>query len=312
MVNEFGTPGKQTAPSTKELNAAILYGDLGFHLEPWASLNPGCRDLVQSLLARDPQCRPSAREALLHPWLVDIRAASEQARYAFSDSLVGVDIDSVCSMGRSLVQILQSFGTSSQLRRVALTLLAQVVEEEQPTIISIYRVSPGSFITQDGRISRRALIEYLSSNECFSLSSDEAEQLLEVFLPAAAGQDSINPHEWLAALVDWTELQKRPEWTRWVKSVFNIMDKERTGTIDLGDLDSVICGPNNADRHDEICSFPDVIPSVLREIGHYEDPSTALIGFEEFYKLITEESVEPGLFDDRSVLLGEVNTRVDT
>ena len=295
---DFRIRGGKDAPSNKELNAAILSGNLGFHLAPWDSLSPECRDLVQRLLMRDPACRPSAREALAHPWLAGVRPASSQTSF---ESHGGAVLSREDSLGQSLVQRLQSFGTSSQLRRVALTILAEVVMGgEQPahvySNIPVSLVSDGSVNANPPTVSRSKVMEYLSK-ESFDLSSDEAGQLLEIFRHNPEARDAINPYEWLAALEVWTLLQERPEWSSWIKKVFDVMDKGGTGSIGLGDLEAAICG--NAQQDDELCPFPDAIPSVLREVGHFEDPNKALIGFEEFQAVVSGQAVEPDLFDNR-------------
>ena len=44
----------------------MLYSDLDFERAPWDSVSPECKDLVQSLLQRDPAKRPTAAQALQH------------------------------------------------------------------------------------------------------------------------------------------------------------------------------------------------------------------------------------------------------
>jgi len=44
----------------------VLYADLDFTRPPWDTVSPACKDLVQSLLQRDPSHRPTAVEALKH------------------------------------------------------------------------------------------------------------------------------------------------------------------------------------------------------------------------------------------------------
>jgi hypothetical protein len=44
----------------------VLYADLDFTRAPWDTVSPACKDLVQSLLQRDPALRPTAVEALKH------------------------------------------------------------------------------------------------------------------------------------------------------------------------------------------------------------------------------------------------------
>lgn len=55
--------------NNKDVFRAVLYSDLDFTSPPWDRLSGEAKDLVQSLLQRDGEARPSAEEALRHPWL---------------------------------------------------------------------------------------------------------------------------------------------------------------------------------------------------------------------------------------------------
>ena len=50
----------------QEVFRAVLYAELDFDSLPWDSISPQCKDLVQSLLQRDPASRPTAAQALKH------------------------------------------------------------------------------------------------------------------------------------------------------------------------------------------------------------------------------------------------------
>ena len=88
------------------------------HWSPAASASSPCpaadaRDFVQRLLHRDEWRRPSAAEALQHPWLQD------EAQQAGGDA----------PLGASIVQRLQRFGTYSRLKRAALRTVASHVPQ---------------------------------------------------------------------------------------------------------------------------------------------------------------------------------------
>lgn len=48
---------------------SILGDNLDFKRSCWEGISPEARDFVAQLLAKDPVARPSAKQALQHPWL---------------------------------------------------------------------------------------------------------------------------------------------------------------------------------------------------------------------------------------------------
>lgn len=61
--------------SNKDVFRAILYADLDFTGKPWDEISQDAKDLVQKLLTRDASRRPTAAEALSHPWF-QVRATA--------------------------------------------------------------------------------------------------------------------------------------------------------------------------------------------------------------------------------------------
>ena len=58
--------GCELFSDVQEVFRAVLYADLDFERAPWDSVSPECKDLVQSLLQRTPESRPTAVQALQH------------------------------------------------------------------------------------------------------------------------------------------------------------------------------------------------------------------------------------------------------
>ena len=52
-----------------DIEKAILKGDFKFKGRVWDSVTDDAMDFIQDLLTYDPLERPTAEEALLHPWL---------------------------------------------------------------------------------------------------------------------------------------------------------------------------------------------------------------------------------------------------
>ena len=85
---------KSGTADNKEMFRAVLYAELDFESPPWDVLSSGAKELVSSLLNRNPDERLTPEEALQHPWLADAEA-------------VAADIP----LADTIVQRLQRFGT---------------------------------------------------------------------------------------------------------------------------------------------------------------------------------------------------------
>lgn len=81
---------------------SIVTEDINWQAPELRPLSPGARDLLQQLLERDPEVRPSAADALEHPWL------GEQSSAVPLRPLKG-----------SVVQRLQRFATYTHLKQVS-------------------------------------------------------------------------------------------------------------------------------------------------------------------------------------------------
>ena len=55
---------------------------------------------------------------------------------------------------------------------------------------------------------------------------------------------------WVAALVDWREVEHSQEWHNWVQKAFEAFDVDGSGSIGIKDLQDMLCG--------EICAVSDM------------------------------------------------------
>ena len=73
----------------------------------------------------------------------------------------------------------------------------------------------------------------------YDITQDECEQLLDSLDTTNDG--CIDVDEFLAALVDWEALERSSEaYPSWVKEAFNMLDKDRNGTIDAGEVAELV------------------------------------------------------------------------
>ncbi len=109
----------------QDTNRATLYSDLDFERAPWDSLTTEAKQLVQALLQRDPQHRPTAAEALHHrsahvPGLPGPQKfAANNVKIVFVDMAYNKCLPRDCSSAsaRVLKQITRVPASAADLRR---------------------------------------------------------------------------------------------------------------------------------------------------------------------------------------------------
>jgi len=99
------------APTTKEL---IKNGDVGWKHLSRTRASPSAVEFIKWLLTKDPATRPSAKDALDHPWV--LRNAHQEAIPCFSPDVLSS---------------LKAYRASSSVRRAVLQLLAQELTSDE-------------------------------------------------------------------------------------------------------------------------------------------------------------------------------------
>ncbi|GFR39841.1 hypothetical protein Agub_g336 [Astrephomene gubernaculifera] len=96
------------APALSLVWRAILTEEPRFTQRSWSGISELAKDFVRSLLRKDPKDRPTAKQALAHPWL---QGKSDQRNQG-------------APLARTVVQRLQKFGVESALKRTVLDMIA--------------------------------------------------------------------------------------------------------------------------------------------------------------------------------------------
>ena len=67
--------------------SAITAGDFEFDDSEWVGITEDSQDFIKTLLQKDPSDRPSAGEALNHPWLSKMQEADPSSLPNLTDSV---------------------------------------------------------------------------------------------------------------------------------------------------------------------------------------------------------------------------------
>ncbi|KAK6256916.1 hypothetical protein QUC31_000375 [Theobroma cacao] len=92
---------------------AVLEGNLDLKSQPWPSISDAAKDLLRKMLARDPQRRITASQALEHPWMKEGGDTSDKP------------------VGSAVLSRLKQFRVMNKLKKLALKVIAENLSSEE-------------------------------------------------------------------------------------------------------------------------------------------------------------------------------------
>eukprot|EP00192_Tetraselmis_astigmatica_P024585 CAMPEP_0117687858 /NCGR_PEP_ID=MMETSP0804-20121206/23414_1 /TAXON_ID=1074897 /ORGANISM="Tetraselmis astigmatica, Strain CCMP880" /LENGTH=545 /DNA_ID=CAMNT_0005500059 /DNA_START=334 /DNA_END=1971 /DNA_ORIENTATION=- len=232
--------------SIAELFTIILSATIDLTPVEQAGVSPEAVDLLRGMLQKDPAERMTAAQALEHPWIQDPAALC-------------------CSgeLGCSVLQRMQRFAVSGQLKQHVLNLIADDIIEGniglggeelllqerrgqlEPLLDLFERVDGG----QSGEVVVEDLVRSLQE-EGYLVSDVEVEKL--------ASRLDINSDgiiffdEFSAALLDWQVFQNQRSWKILVRHAFDQIDLDGDGLITFKDVLEALTNPFAAPEEREI------------------------------------------------------------
>lgn len=261
---------------------AIMTQDIRWDAPELQQLSPSAVSFLRHLLQRDPKTRPSAQQALEHPWVRESGAATN------------------LPLSGSVVQRLQRFSTYGHLKQVVLRMIVEDMEKEASTRKYITDLKE-LFVELDTDHSGSVSLDELSDGlrkQGYVLSPSELEQLVRK-MDADHDGDIVLP-EFLTTLMDWNRVQKEQSWQAYLDKAFNKLDTDGDGFISLDELlDQLPAAENSggalaeAERRGEA-------KLMLREADTNGDGQ---ISKEEFYDLLRDSHAPDSLsfYDDRLI-----------
>ncbi|KAL3139963.1 hypothetical protein ABBQ38_004250 [Trebouxia sp. C0009 RCD-2024] len=236
LTGQFPFDDKQNPfkPSVAKIWASILTGKLDFNKKCWDGVSSGAKDFVRSLLIRDPAERPTAKQALHHPWV----------RGRVAERSIGQPL------GRSVIQRIQRFASGSLFKRTVFQYIAEdlaadpgvsnakfcLIDSEARPLVTMPSDSPlrnllSSLDLEDNDVVDRHSISEGLQRLGYKLDVDEVEQLLDHVDTAHTGV--VAKSQLAASQIDWEAMQQSnaERWLASAQKVFQDFDTDGDGII---------------------------------------------------------------------------------
>ena len=121
--------------------AAVRQGIVSFTGSPWEQISDGCKDFIKSLMIYDPKNRPTAEQALKHPWLVEMSSVEINEKFE-----------------HDALENLRNFRADKTLQKISYSFIANklISKKEKEYISAVFK----SFDTDgNGQLSKEELKE---------------------------------------------------------------------------------------------------------------------------------------------------------
>ncbi|KAG2453493.1 hypothetical protein HYH02_001713 [Chlamydomonas schloesseri] len=298
------------APAITAIWRSVLNDELDFSKSWWAGISDEAKDFCKLLLNRDPKLRPTAKEALKHPWL----------RGNSSERSTGK------KLGQSVVARIQRFASGSQLKRTVLQSIAAellshpemlAAERERCAISDSGRpivATPDAAclaplmkqmrLEHGGQLTEAQLSDALAAMG-FRLAPSEVTRLMEQV--DLDGTGVIDKADFAASQMDWRYLQRNHTelWLELAGKAFREMDKDGSGVLTVPELLEALRArlpPDEVQTALELAlqEAGSTGASAAASSGSSGDAMEGGIDFEGFLNLLKVGSVDSlDLYDDR-------------
>lgn len=235
----FGDRVTPEDPSPARVFQSICNDPIDFGGPKWAKLSPLAVDFVRFLLVKDPAQRPTATQALAHPFLMAGAGAAAAAAAAAASH----------SLHHTLVQRLQRFALHGVFKRALLEHIAADFLSRRHSWTGASEASPARLnalldsldADSDGKVER-ADLQVALRHMGFRLDENESAELFDAVDVERRG--SVAKAELSASLMDWEVVQQEhsDEWVAAARRVFQELDRGGKGVLSAADIAALFTG----------------------------------------------------------------------
>lgn len=239
----------------EDILAMVKKGNFDFPSPDWDEISQPAKDLISKMLTFDPKNRCSAKDLVGNdPWLKGNLEAKKG------------------TVHKALGNRLRDFRGHSKLKKIALTLIAKQLEDDD--IEELKNTFQLLDTNQDGMLSLQEVEEGMKTHKV-DVSADFKEVLLQL---DTDGSGNIDYTEFIAATMTTRQyLKKEVMW-----AAFRTFDKDGDGTITKAELAAMLTGGMESKDNDQAQVFKSV-ETIIKEVDLDGD---GLISYDEFCKMM--------------------------
>jgi calcium-dependent protein kinase len=239
--------------SNKNIAKSIKQRKLDFSGDEWSSISQEAKDFIDKLLTVDEDKRPSAVQAMEHPW---IQKAQELQKLELSRMQT-----------KHALNNLNTFHAEEKLKQATLSFLVSQMglKKDKEQISSIFRAMD---VNNDGKLSREEIKR--GYFECFGRTIDDKE-ITEIFDRVDMDKNGmIDYTEFLVATIKEENLLN----VKNLQAAFNMFDKEGKGTISVENIKVVLA-------HGKEMMNDKLFKQIMREVDENGDGQIQFYEFKE-------------------------------
>lgn len=246
--------------SDDEIIDSVRAGSFSFDENPnWENVSEEAKEFVEWLLKYDENERPTAEEALQHPWLINTRNTSRQGLQE-KDSKDAANV----------LTNLETFSASSKLKQAvcAFTASQLIRKHEKDVIDELFRAMD---TTCNGKLSQEELKVGYADYMGKAMAEEEVNAIFQRVNYSCSG--AIEYSEFVVASIQLDEIRLR--------ATFNEFHKRGCDALDAEDLKKAL----DFAGHDNMNDY--VVNTIMKQIDTDHD---GLISFEEFKSAMMDDS----------------------
>jgi len=242
--------------SDQEIMKKVKVGKFSFADPVWNGMSDQAKDFITQLLIKDQNKRPSAAEALQHPWIAQ---ANQQTKETVSTDVA-----------MSALTNLQNFNASSKLKQATYAFIASQLlsKQEKEQIDKVFRAMD---VNGDGKLQKDEIKNGYAEFFGRQLTDAEVDEMFEKV--DADGSGEIEYSEFVVATLNEKNLLSNNK----LQTAFKMFDKDGGGSISIDEIKQVLSFGQTLDE--------EVVAQIIKQVDANGDGE---ISYDEFAQMMLQ------------------------